>query len=575
MATDTAKTLVSSCSSQQKCEYICPSGYVKSGNVCTLQLPSLCTGLIPEHSQLCTDDNKGLTADATRTLVSSCSSQQKCEYICPSGYVKSGNACIIPVPEAPNQCNDNLDNDNDGFADLDDLDCSSLTDSSESGSLQECEPAVSSICGVGGTKACNANGFYGSCIGSEPPKMEVKQDVLIPIIEEIVETLAQAEQTLSKIETNKEETGLELSLSTNEQQAGSITVKVYDEMPTEQSFTIPGLTKQKFIVIEPEIQIENDIKQALLKLNYDESDLGDTPESELRMYYYNEKLKNWVQEPNSGVNTEENYVWAITDHLSLFTLGESTQAELTKYYYDKDRDGYGRNNEFKELEHATGPYSALQGGDCYDAEPLIYPGAMEFFNNRDDNCNGLKDETFPSSPKRLRYTSPKVDGLPVDWFVASTGSKVLPYFDYSGQLSAELYCEYEHNARSLGFQKKEGVSAPNGTYMFYKPIANGEKGFVNVGLWSLQFAWIECSTGPLSTPILLPDITKSPKPKVLHRVVRSCSTNAALSSEQVIPLDVPYTDGKYYTNYKCISRYNEGCVQDRTFDTYYDEWCEY
>ena len=396
---DTTRSLANSCTDANKCEYICPSGYTKSGNSCTLQLPPLCTGLIPANSGLCTDDNKGLTADASRNLVSSCSSQ-KCEYTCDVGYVKSGNNCIIPIPETPNQCNDNLDNDNDGFSDLNDLDCSSLTDNSESGSLQDCKPAATNICGVGGTKTCQSTGVWGTCIGSEPPKMETKQDVLVPLITTIVETLQQAEQTLSKIETNEDETGFELSISTNEQQSGSITVKVYDEMPAEQSFTLPGLTNQKFMVIEPEAQIENDIKQALLKMHYrDPEDLGTTPESELRMYYYNEDLKDWVQEPNSGVNTEENYVWAITNHLSLFTMGKKTEVkpvELFKFYYDFDKDGYG-TSRFKELEKSEGYYTARKTNDCDDLNKESYPGATEIFDRKDNDCDGQIDEGFDVS----------------------------------------------------------------------------------------------------------------------------------------------------------------------------------
>jgi len=57
-------------------------------------------------------------------------------------------------------------------------------------------------------------------------------------------------------------------------------------------------------------------------------------------------------------------------------------------------------------------------------------------------------------------------------------------------------------------------------------------------------------------------------PYVLQRTLRSCSNNAALGAQQNIDL----TDGSY-TNYTCSSRYQEQCIDDGSFDSYYDESC--
>jgi hypothetical protein len=57
-------------------------------------------------------------------------------------------------------------------------------------------------------------------------------------------------------------------------------------------------------------------------------------------------------------------------------------------------------------------------------------------------------------------------------------------------------------------------------------------------------------------------------PYVLRRTVRSCATNEALSPQQSIDL----TDGSY-TSYTCSNRYQEQCIDDGSFDAYYDESC--
>ncbi len=60
---------------------------------------------------------------------------------------------------------------------------------------------------------------------------------------------------------------------------------------------------------------------------------------------------------------------------------------------------------------------------------------------------------------------------------------------------------------------------------------------------------------------------------VLHRTVKNCSDRAMIGEPQTIKLK--NTDGTTrYSNYLCRDRYQEQCVSDGSFDTYYDEWCE-
>ncbi|MEK6934900.1 MAG: putative metal-binding motif-containing protein, partial [Nanoarchaeota archaeon] len=81
------------------------------------------------------------------------------------------------VPE----CNDGIDNDNDGFADFgSDIDCGSLEDDDESGSSQECIPGQTRNCGVSdvgecklGKQTCGNNGLFGSCVGNINPVVEL------------------------------------------------------------------------------------------------------------------------------------------------------------------------------------------------------------------------------------------------------------------------------------------------------------------------------------------------------------------------------------------------------------------
>jgi hypothetical protein len=70
-------------------------------------------------------------------------------------------------------------------------------------------------------------------------------------------------------------------------------------------------------------------------------------------------------------------------------LTASAQDRLA-YYADADADGYGNP---RMVRYATGPTAGYtrQVGDCDDTDARVHPGATEFCNDRDDDCDGLDD----------------------------------------------------------------------------------------------------------------------------------------------------------------------------------------
>lgn len=64
-------------------------------NIITIENEPQCTGSVSEHSSMCIGDDSGLIADFPRQLVAGCSTVDKCEYVCDSGYeLKNGN-CVL------------------------------------------------------------------------------------------------------------------------------------------------------------------------------------------------------------------------------------------------------------------------------------------------------------------------------------------------------------------------------------------------------------------------------------------------------------------------------------------------
>ena len=73
-------------------------------------------------------------------------------------------------------------------------------------------------------------------------------------------------------------------------------------------------------------------------------------------------------------------------------VDEEGAEECQEYFYSADGDNYGLAISSKCLCTPTPPYSALESGDCDDNNPSIYPGANEWCNGKDDNCDGVVDE---------------------------------------------------------------------------------------------------------------------------------------------------------------------------------------
>ena len=78
-----------------------------------------------------------------------------------------------------------------------------------------------------------------------------------------------------------------------------------------------------------------------------------------------------------------------------------------------------------------------------------------------------------------------------------------------------------------------------------------------------------------TSPVPWPEQPRN-KRTILHRTVKYCSNDSpkefpGIPIEQIFPVGEEIR----YLNYTCASRKQEQCFLDGTFDTYYDEWCEY
>ncbi len=96
---------------------------------------------------------------------------------------------------------------------------------------------------------------------------------------------------------------------------GNLDIQITDENPVDKVGTGIGIKipLNKFITIDSDLEIT----KATIKIPYNEDELGTIQESSLRVYYYDEANAQWQILANSGVNTDDNYVYGDITHFSV------------------------------------------------------------------------------------------------------------------------------------------------------------------------------------------------------------------------------------------------------------------
>jgi len=126
---------------------------------------------------------------------------------------------------------------------------------------------------------------------------------------------------LEFVEGNNEHTTI--IIDTGSAVNGTVTVEEYSSNPTANTnFGVLGVGR--FIAIEADSSIDNALTEAIINVSYTQGEVESAgiDESTLRLYYYNGTSNTWTpfNPPNGGVDTTDNYVWARTNHFSIWGI---------------------------------------------------------------------------------------------------------------------------------------------------------------------------------------------------------------------------------------------------------------
>ena len=177
----------------------------------------------------------------------------------------------------------------------------------------------------------NSNNLEGLNIFYDSP-IQVNREKTIPIIIStdynffpdsfqisfIASTEKAEEEKVIEFTQNQSIISGDLELNIISTGSGNITIKKFSDNP-KSGFGIPSLNK--FFQIDVSNSISEGMNETIIRVFYtdDEVNVLNIQESTLRLYYFNETSNEWIEQLG-GVNIELNYVWANTNHFSLWGI---------------------------------------------------------------------------------------------------------------------------------------------------------------------------------------------------------------------------------------------------------------
>ncbi len=182
---------------------------------------------------------------------------------------------------------------------------------------------------------------------------------------------------------------------------GSFTLVYFTDNPSNKNLT-DKVGAGKYIEIEPESMVKEKVKNVFIKINYTDdvvSNLG-LDENTLRIFYFNETSNDWevFSNINGDVNTVENYVWANSTHLSLYSVfGDGISANTPS------KDGPSNSVTYEIIPQPVFP--------PFDPSGLIEPSNLKKTSEKDqsmiENNIVTKNEESPEEKSKLMTQRPE------------------------------------------------------------------------------------------------------------------------------------------------------------------------
>ncbi len=135
-------------------------------------------------------------------------------------------------------------------------------------------------------------------------------------------------------------------------------------------------------------------------------------------------------------------------------VDESGALDETIWYLDQDGDGYGDQNDAGTLSCAHPADTTSDNSDCDDSNEAINPGAVEYCDGNDNDCDGAEEGIVS-----LEKTTGAWSSLTSTWAAGDLGSPVSVTLDQSGTVwvcPGSYYVTIEASASWLVIRSPDG-----------------------------------------------------------------------------------------------------------------------
>ena len=138
------------------------------------------------------------------------------------------------------------------------------------------------------------------------------------------------------------------------------------------------------------------------------------------------------------------------------TIDEDDAADSSTWYADSDSDGYGDPASSQVDCYQPTGYIA-DSSDCDDADAAQYPGADEYCNGEDDDCDGSVDEAGEVLDGDTYYADADADGT------GDPGSTIIACAVPSGYVENDWDCDDSDGTEPVVVDASTGSSSGAGT----------------------------------------------------------------------------------------------------------------
>lgn len=156
--------------------------------------------------------------------------------------------------------------------------------------------------------------------------------------------------------------GVDVELEINSTGSGKVEI-IRTSYNPKSDLSIPNLNI--FFEINADANVEDNMDEAIIKVYYKQSEVNNAEidEDTLRLYYYNDITQTWEKydDPNGGVDTDDNYVWARITHFSIWGVFGNEEE-------DDDDDDYDRRGGGSCIYNKKFDWKCSEWSSCVDGK---------------------------------------------------------------------------------------------------------------------------------------------------------------------------------------------------------------